>query len=118
MMNKNNESKGSSIQVSPAEIEKCFFAIEKEFQNFEILFILNQLRKRSDFKLKSDFALRAFGIEWIIWFLRAIHDDLTDVGKSLNRSMIMKLIAFKDSGMNEFECFEKQAWSIAKRNLK
>ena len=117
MNNKNNRRKDKSISVSPSRIEKCFYSIENQFQNFEILFILNQLRKRSTFKLKSDFSLRPFGIDWLIWFLNSIHTDLGDIGQALNRSLIMKMVSFKDLPSNRFISEELQAFRLSKKNL-
>lgn len=103
------------IALSPAEIEKCFFAIESEFQPFEQEFIANQLRKRTNLKLTSEFPVRPLGIEFIAWFLDKIQDDLGIFGNPLCEAILFKLKKFRTGRKAEYT---KADWYYFNKCLK
>ena len=97
MHNKNNnDNKDSRIVLSPDDLQKCFFAIENEFMQFEIVFVANQLKRRSNLKMEGINPLRPYGINFIFWFLNAIHEDLGIAGKTLSQTILAKLSRFID----------------------
>lgn len=116
MNNKNNNnSKDSGIAISPSEIEKCFFAIENEFQQFEIGYITNQLRRRTNLKLTSEFPIRPLGIDFLIWFLEKTEHENGVFGKPLCEALIVKLKKLRGSRIAEFT---REDWYYFNKSLK
>lgn len=116
--NNNNEVKDTNLCISPKEVEQCFFAIEADFQDFEKMFMLHHLRKRTNFKLKTDHALRPFGIKFLFWFLKSIHQDLGDVGSGLCQCIMVKLSMHKGNrNWLSFESNELFEFKQAVKNL-
>ena len=98
MHNKNNNTnKDSGMPLSPEDPKKCFFAIENEFMQFEIVFISNQLKRRSNIKLDGINPLRPYGIDFLYWFLDSIHNDLGIAGKTLSQTILAKLSRFTNN---------------------
>lgn len=103
------------IALSPSEIEKCFFAIENEFQSFEVGYMVNQLRRRTNLKLSSEYPLRPLGIDFLIWFLEKIEDENGVFGKPLCEALIMKLKRLRGSRIAEFT---REDWYFFNKSLK
>lgn len=95
MQNKNNNSKSSELELSPADIKNCFFAIENEFTMVEKEFLIFQLRKRTSLKLAGSFPLRHLGVDWLIWFLNNIQPSLTNFGGTLALIMSQKMAKYQ-----------------------
>lgn len=95
MNNKNNEGKYTQVVLYPDDLSKCFFAIEKEFQNFEIRFLINQLNRRSSLEL-DDTKIRTIGLDFLIWFTQNIVNDLAPMGQALSMTINSKLVGHRD----------------------
>lgn len=91
----NNTDKNTGIQLFPGEFEKCFFAIESEFQNFEKIFLRNQLKNRTSLKMFNVMSVNPIGIDFLIFFTGAIEHDLNIMGQAICKIIHAKLKATK-----------------------
>lgn len=93
MKQTNNIDKSNQRRLFPSDLEKCFFAVEKEFQDFEKKFLIHHIERRSNFRFKDPKSLNRIGIEWIIWYMEMIYDDMKIPGQVLSTVIIAKLQA-------------------------
>lgn len=110
----NNTDKNTGIQLFPGEFEKCFFAIESEFQKFEKIFLRNQLKNRTSLKMFDIKSINPIGINFLIFFTDAIQNDLNILGQAVCKIIHAKLKATQmrfynqqltDNQKLELDCF-------------
>jgi len=108
-MNKtNNVDKSNQRQLFPSDLQKCFFAIENEFQDFEKNFLIHHMERRSNFRFKDKDALKRIGIEWLIWYLEIIYDELKTPGQVLSTVIISKMnAALKNNNKCDLDVWER-----------
>jgi hypothetical protein len=93
MKQTNNENKSTIRPIFPNDLEKCFFAIENEFQDFEKKFLIHHIERRSNFRFKDPKSLNRIGVEWMIWYLDLIWDELKTPGQVLSTVITAKMKA-------------------------
>lgn len=93
--NKNNDSKDSQVVLHPDDLSKCFFAIEKEFEKFEVRFLINQINRRSSLQV-DEITIRKIGLDFLIWFTGRMVYDLAPMGQTLSMTINAKMVSFRD----------------------
>lgn len=87
----NNTNKGTQIEIYPEDFRKCFFVVKTEISELEMTFLTNQLKRRTNFKIKDEESIYALSNKFIDWFLKAILPDLSDFGIVLSDTIRNKV---------------------------